>query len=141
MQQTGPVPLGERLHVKAICADQNRAKRQSLVKVEHGQPRVVCRPHIARHLLAPGAEGLDKIVDDRIERRLAVTALEDFKRDAVGLEDSFGREQHPLRTDIVIAQPDAARKPWNDIAGNRKRVVHDEASGLKAPGGIRPGST
>ena len=88
-----------------------------------------------------GAEGPGEIVDDLIERRLAVAALEDLERDAVGLEDPFGRQQHPLRTDVVVMEPDAARQPWDDVAGNGGSFAHDEAPGLKAPGGTWPGST
>src|SRR5262249_11679519 len=101
--------------------------------------------HVGENELARRREGLREVVDDRRDGRLAATALEDFRRDRVGLERALGREQYEAALRFVVHEAHAARQPrprllTND--GDLLDLAHAFwSSGTKAPGGTCLGAT
>ena len=96
-------------HAKAPAAS-SRPARQQLA-------------HVGMYALARRVEGPGQVIDDRVERRLAGAALEDFDRDRVGLEDALGREQHPAALRLAVVEAHAARQPRLGVRRYRLSVI------------------
>jgi hypothetical protein len=102
------------------------------------------RGDVRENFLARRRVALRKIIDELAERDLARTALDDFGRDRIRLEDPFGREQNPSALRLVVNEAYATRQPRPRLGGDEGAWIAQEllqSFGTKAPGGICFGAT
>jgi hypothetical protein len=102
------------------------------------------RTDVRENFLARRRVALRKIIDELAERDLPRTALDDFGRDRIRLEDPFGREQNPSALRLVVNEAYATRQPRPRLGGDEGAWIAQEllqSFGTKAPGGMCFGAT